>query len=118
MKKTYIIDTNVLIQAPYALECFEDNNLVLGLKKLPDTNFVNNRLNGIKIVVDAGHGGDDFGCQSGENAGLDAAAQTVRQDNHRGIRIMLDDLHMVAAELFTKVVDAQKTDVGAILIHR
>ena len=31
MIKTYVIDTNVLIQAPYALECFEDNNLVLPL---------------------------------------------------------------------------------------
>ena len=29
MIKTYVIDTNVLIQAPYGLECFEDNNLVL-----------------------------------------------------------------------------------------
>ena len=33
MIKTYVIDTNVLIQAPYALECFEDNNLVLPLVK-------------------------------------------------------------------------------------
>lgn len=31
MKKTYVIDTNVLIQAPYALDCFEDNNLVIPL---------------------------------------------------------------------------------------
>lgn len=31
MKKTYVIDTNVLIQAPYALNCFEDNNLILPL---------------------------------------------------------------------------------------
>lgn len=31
MKKTYIIDTNVLIQAPYALNCFEDNNVVIPL---------------------------------------------------------------------------------------
>lgn len=31
MIKTYVIDTNVLIQSPYALECFEDNNLVLPL---------------------------------------------------------------------------------------
>lgn len=31
MKKTYVIDANVLIQAPYALDCFEDNNLVLPL---------------------------------------------------------------------------------------
>ena len=25
MKKTYVLDTNVLIQAPYAVECFEEN---------------------------------------------------------------------------------------------
>ena len=31
MIKTYVIDTNVLIQAPYAIECFEENNLVLPL---------------------------------------------------------------------------------------
>ena len=31
MKKTYVIDTNVFIQAPYALDCFEDNNLVIPL---------------------------------------------------------------------------------------
>lgn len=31
MKKTYVVDTNVLIQAPYALHCFEDNNLILPL---------------------------------------------------------------------------------------
>lgn len=31
MRKTYIIDTNVLIQSPYALECFEDNHLVIPL---------------------------------------------------------------------------------------
>lgn len=31
MKKTYVIDTNVLIQAPYAVRCFEDNKLVIPL---------------------------------------------------------------------------------------
>lgn len=36
MIKTYVIDTNVLIQAPYALECFEDNNLVLPLVVLEE----------------------------------------------------------------------------------
>ena len=29
MIKTYVVDTNVLIQAPYALYCFEDNRVVL-----------------------------------------------------------------------------------------
>lgn len=29
MTKTYVVDTNVLIQAPYALNCFEDNQVVL-----------------------------------------------------------------------------------------
>lgn len=36
MKKTYVVDTNVLIQAPYALHCFEDNNLILPLVVLEE----------------------------------------------------------------------------------
>lgn len=36
MIKTYVIDTNVLIQAPYVLECFEDNNRVLPLVVLEE----------------------------------------------------------------------------------
>ena len=36
MQKTYVIDTNVLIQAPYALECFEENNLVIPLVVLEE----------------------------------------------------------------------------------
>ncbi|MDO5402213.1 MAG: PhoH family protein [Eubacteriales bacterium] len=31
MKKTYVIDTNVFIQAPYAVECFEDNDVIIPL---------------------------------------------------------------------------------------
>lgn len=31
MKKTYVIDTNVLIQSPYAIESFQDNDLVIPL---------------------------------------------------------------------------------------
>lgn len=36
MKKTYVIDTNVLIQAPYALECFEENQVILPLVVLEE----------------------------------------------------------------------------------
>lgn len=36
MKKTYVIDTNVLIQAPYALQCFEDNDLIIPLVVLEE----------------------------------------------------------------------------------
>lgn len=32
MTKIYILDTNVLIQAPYAIGCFKDNDIVLRLK--------------------------------------------------------------------------------------
>ena len=34
MTKTYVLDTNVLIQAPYALESFEDNQIILPLAAL------------------------------------------------------------------------------------
>lgn len=36
MSKTYVIDTNVLIQAPYAPMCFEDNDVVLPLVVLEE----------------------------------------------------------------------------------
>ena len=36
MQKTYILDTNVLIQAPYALQSFEDNHIVLPLAVLEE----------------------------------------------------------------------------------
>ena len=31
MAKTYVLDTNVRIQAPYAMQCFEDNHVVIPL---------------------------------------------------------------------------------------
>ena len=36
MKKTYVLDTNVLIQAPYAVSCFEDNDVIIPLKVLEE----------------------------------------------------------------------------------
>lgn len=36
MQKTYVLDTNVLIQSPYALESFEDNQIVLPLSVLEE----------------------------------------------------------------------------------
>ena len=31
MKKTYVLDTNILIQAPYALNCFKEHTVVIPL---------------------------------------------------------------------------------------
>lgn len=36
MKKIYVLDTNVLIQAPYSIKCFEDNEVVLPLVVLEE----------------------------------------------------------------------------------
>ena len=36
MMKSYVIDTNILIQAPYALQCFEENNVILPLVVLEE----------------------------------------------------------------------------------
>lgn len=36
MQKTYVLDTNVLLQAPYAVESFEDNHIVLPLVVLEE----------------------------------------------------------------------------------
>lgn len=42
MQKTYVLDTNVLIQAPYALHSFEDNHLVLPLAVLEELDGLKN----------------------------------------------------------------------------
>ena len=39
MAKTYVLDTNVLIQAPYALYCFEDNKVVIPLVVLEELSY-------------------------------------------------------------------------------
>lgn len=36
MEKTYILDTNVLVQAPYAVECFEENEVILPMTVLEE----------------------------------------------------------------------------------
>lgn len=36
MVKIYVIDTNVLIQAPYAMKCFEDNCVVIPVTVLEE----------------------------------------------------------------------------------
>lgn len=36
MIKSYVIDTNVLIQAPYACQCFEENRVILPLVVLEE----------------------------------------------------------------------------------
>ena len=47
MQKTYVLDANVLIQAPYALESFEDNHIVLPLAVLEE-------LDGLKGAAQRG----------------------------------------------------------------
>lgn len=42
MPKTYVLDTNVLIQAPYALNSFEDNRVVLPLAVLEELDGLKN----------------------------------------------------------------------------
>lgn len=36
MNKSYVLDTNILIQAPYALESFEDNEVVIPMAVLEE----------------------------------------------------------------------------------
>ena len=36
MVKIYVIDTNILLQAPYAIESFEDNSVVLPMAVLEE----------------------------------------------------------------------------------
>ena len=36
MSKVYVLDTNVLIQAPYAFDCFEENTVVIPMAVLEE----------------------------------------------------------------------------------
>ena len=36
MRKTYVIDTNILIQAPKAFTCFEENRIVIPMVVLEE----------------------------------------------------------------------------------
>ena len=42
MLKTYVLDTNVLIQSPRALNCFEDNTIVLPVAVLEELDSLKN----------------------------------------------------------------------------
>ena len=42
MQKTYVLDTNVLIQSPYALRAFEDNHIVLPITVLEELDRLKN----------------------------------------------------------------------------
>lgn len=72
MAKTYVLDTNVLIQAPYALQCFEENHLVLPLVILEE-------LDGLK----KSRGRAGLQCPAGNPHSGTAAA--IRQSAHGSI---------------------------------
>lgn len=42
MQKTYVLDTNVLIQAPYAVDCFEENEVILPMVVLEELDNLKN----------------------------------------------------------------------------
>ena len=51
MIKSYVIDTNILIQAPYACQCFEENRVILPLVVLEE-------LDGLKKAEGEKYGTD------------------------------------------------------------
>ncbi len=54
MQKTYVLDTNVLIQAPSALQSFEDNHLVLPIAVLEELDALKNSDGGERNQRTAG----------------------------------------------------------------
>ena len=78
MKKTYVLDTNVLIQAPYAISCFQEHTVVIplvvieeldGLKKAEGERGVNARA-AIRLREDLRVQGDLLEGVSLEGGGL------------------------------------------------
>ena len=69
MQKTYILDTNVLIQAPYALQSFEDNHLVLPLAVLEELDGLKKCRGGKGRQCAAGHPVSGIAAHGGKPAG-------------------------------------------------
>lgn len=78
MIKTYVIDTNVLIQTPYAMECFEENKVVIplvvieeldGLKRADGDKGVNAR-EAIRYIEKYRNRGDLFDGVKMDNGGV------------------------------------------------
>lgn len=89
---------------------FEDNCLILGLKILPEKNFSDSPLHGIKVVVDAGHGGDDFGT-------LGPAG--VKYLNEKDINLMIAKKLKESLELLgAKVLMIRDADIFVPLTER
>ena len=63
------------------------------------------------------HRGDDLRGQRREDARLHAAAQSVGQNDDRGILIRLHNVNVIAAQLLAIVIDALPADVCAQIIH-
>ncbi|MDW2797875.1 PhoH family protein [Clostridium boliviensis] len=66
MTKTYVVDTNVLIQAPYAINCFADNRVVLPIAVLEELDHLKkaegetgaNARKAIRLLEELRHQGD------------------------------------------------------------
>ena len=66
MTKTYVVDTNVLIQAPYAINCFADNRVVLPIAVLEELDHLKkaegetgaNARRAIRLLEELRHQGD------------------------------------------------------------
>ena len=63
------------------------------------------------------HGGDDFGRQGGQDAGLHAGAQPVGQHHHQTAVLAVHNLHVVTAQLLTEFIQAHIAHIGNQFTH-
>ena len=59
MIKSYVIDTNILIQAPYACQCFEENRVILPLVVLEELDGLKKAEGKATLTVTATQGSGD-----------------------------------------------------------
>ncbi|MPM57260.1 hypothetical protein SDC9_104082 [bioreactor metagenome] len=63
------------------------------------------------------HGGQNFRRQRGENIRLYSTAKPVRQNNDSGVFLLIGNLDMIPAELFSDVVEAHISDIRTEIIR-
>ena len=120
MTATYYVELNSKLWGYDAY--YEGNTLVIKVRKTPRIEAAN-PLNGIKIAIDAGHGGDEYGATGPtgvreKDVNLDISKKLKKELENRGAQVIMTRTDDTDIPLKERPLIAQKEDALILLsIH-